>query len=1056
MHNRIVFALWILVQAATAQELPKTVRFEQLSLPGSVQSSEITDVVQDPEGLLWIAGNGLFRYDGSFTRYTLLPDSSILAGKEINSLFYDTVKKRLLIATRNHGVVEFNYSTNSLRKLAARDGTPILNAFTQTTDGRVWASSFGSGIFYLENDTLKKLQLKKFDRTSTTALHTLGNQLLIGGAQKVFMLEHNQVTDSIVLAWPDKNFSYLGHITTITFDGKRNLYIGTEKEGLMVYDLQQKKFVKYFAPGVSPFFNRINKVFIDRDGLVWILTKSGGLVLYHPGEDRYITLTKNPFSPESLSGDNCTSILQDKTGMIWIGATGGLNKYDPNKVQFTHITHNPFDKNSLTDKMVRGIFEDDRGRLLIGTDGGYINRLTLPTQTLEHLKITLPGRTGVIVPMYFTDFDRNTLLIGTNVGVLQMDKRTNVFSPYKPLAQLDNKMVRQIIRHQHKLYMLSQSALYIHDLNDQSTVRFGNFSDQPETEVGNLTCIFIDSNDRVWLGVQGGVARLREDQTFAYYQFEKDEGRPAGSYFMVLTLAEIDGKLWVGTFDSGLWQMDISNGLGRSSIVRLGTLDDRINNTIYSTLRSDDGAVWISTNQGILKFEPAQRQITEFTISEGLQDREFNRLAYCKTTSGIFVFGGINGINLFDPLKIKITAAIPQPAIVSLSGHEAGENNFYFDLRDQPSIQLPAYRNNLTFTFLVPNYQQPARFETAYLLENHDVRWQPALNNQATYTKLKPGQYTFNVRVKNQDGVEHISSVSVWIQYPFWQTWWFMALALLAVILLTFILIRVFTVKALRDKMRLEALLSERTREIENSRSELEKLNKKKDLIFSILSHDLRGPLTTLKGFLSLIVNNIDSMGKEDIKAHASHIRNSVVNSLDLIDNTLFWSLSQTGTITYTPSHFLLNDVLHKIFNLYQFTADKKHIKLHLQTEEKIEVFADENMVYVALRNLVSNALKFTDARKNVYIEAKRNHQFGVVKISDEGIGMSQAYINELLAEEEPAIKMSTSNEKGTGLGLILCRKFIEMNKGMLQVNSIEKSGTDVTISIPLYDEPRG
>ncbi|MCU0397751.1 MAG: HAMP domain-containing histidine kinase [Cyclobacteriaceae bacterium] len=226
-------------------------------------------------------------------------------------------------------------------------------------------------------------------------------------------------------------------------------------------------------------------------------------------------------------------------------------------------------------------------------------------------------------------------------------------------------------------------------------------------------------------------------------------------------------------------------------------------------------------------------------------------------------------------------------------------------------------------------------------------------------------------------------------------------------------------------------------------------LNQKKDLIFSILSHDLRGPLTTLKGFLSLLIDNTDALPKEDIRKHANNIRNSLNSSIDLLDNTLYWSLSQTGNISFTPTDFSLNNVLVKIHQLYQLTAEQKKIDLQLEVKDPIHVYGDENMIYVVFRNLVSNALKFTKEGKRVDILAYQENGSVHITIKDEGIGMSADDLLKLMADDQPVVKTGTALEKGTGLGLVLCKNFIRLNKGDFHIKSEEKIGTEFTVTLP-------
>jgi signal transduction histidine kinase len=273
-------------------------------------------------------------------------------------------------------------------------------------------------------------------------------------------------------------------------------------------------------------------------------------------------------------------------------------------------------------------------------------------------------------------------------------------------------------------------------------------------------------------------------------------------------------------------------------------------------------------------------------------------------------------------------------------------------------IVFEANENNLEIQFFVPNYYSPKRFEAHYKLSGFNPDWVKTETNQIYFANLRPGRYELKIKTTSNKWIEKETSLYFIIKHPFWQTWWFILLVTAMVTTTIYGVVRKSISKARYDKEQLEKLLRLRTQEIEKSREELANLNQKKDVIFSILSHDLRSPLTTLKGFLSILIENSEYLSKEELKKHATSIRNSVTSSLDLIDNTLFWSLSQTGNIIYTPTHFSLNAMLRKINNLYELTVEKKQVVFSIVCEEEITVYADENMIYVALRNLVSNALK--------------------------------------------------------------------------------------------------
>jgi signal transduction histidine kinase len=204
-----------------------------------------------------------------------------------------------------------------------------------------------------------------------------------------------------------------------------------------------------------------------------------------------------------------------------------------------------------------------------------------------------------------------------------------------------------------------------------------------------------------------------------------------------------------------------------------------------------------------------------------------------------------------------------------------------------------------------------------------------------------------------------------------------------------------------------------------------------------------------LKGFLGLLIDQSDALSKEELQKYATNIRNSVTTSLDLIDNTLFWSLSQIGNIQCNPTRVALSPLFDKIRDLYQPTADKKHITVSFMSLNGLSVHADENMVYVLIRNLVSNAIKFTPEMNSISVDAIREGSHVLIKVKDHGIGMSQQEVDSIFALDNPMVKKGTSSEKGTGLGLLLCKKFVELNHGQLLIQSKPGEGSVFTVVLP-------
>lgn len=1036
------------------QQMPEEVLFEQVAIPGTIRSSQVTNIIQDELGLMWLAGHGLYRYDGfRFRQYKELGDGKGQFNPyDILFLLNDSQERRILLGTRRFGVVQFDYREDKILPLTKNKRPPILNQLAQTEDGRVWAGSYNTGLYFLQGDSLVK-----FADTTTRVAHpsTLiasGKKLFVGEHGVIYVITDGKIQEEINLAWEGKDLTSYNQVTAMHFDNANNLWIGTEKQGVFVYECASKKFIKHFPPSQTPFFSRISRIHQDRDGFVWILTKASGIVLYNPADDTMKHLERDPFSQKSISSDNCFSIAEDKQGTIWIGATGDINKYDRQQIKFQHLFHNPLSKLSLTDNMVRGVYETEDEKLWIGTDGGFINIIDLKNQTVEALDVMIKGDSANYVPMYFAELDKNTMLVGSSHGLLQLDRKTRKFSYYPPLKEITEKrIIRQILVQEDYLYFTYNGIFYAHNRKTKNTDMYRTAGDD---NAYNITVVEVDDDKNVWLGSNKGVSLFfPETKDFKYIPFDSIPVATDGSLLLTLSIKKIGTKLFVGSFNAGLWEFDISNLESVPTPKRYWDIHGLPSNTIYSSLPGNDGNMWLSSNSGIIMRDSKSGRFIPFSINEGLQEEEFNRLAFTETKSGKLVFGGINGINIFDPLKVSVKNEEFVPKILSATFTNPlakDPSRLRFSSFREP-LQVSSSQNFVDFHFFVPYFKQPKRFTLLYKLENFDQDWKEVnVENSVSYANLPPGEYTFVVKTISLDGPEKTAQVSMVINPPYWQTWWFILLSLFVVAFFVMTIIRSYIRKAQYDRQRLEILLRLRTSEIEQSKEELQILNQKKDLIFSILSHDLRSPLTTLKGFLGYLITHAHELSTDELKRHAINIKTSVTNSLDLIDNTLFWSLSQMGNIHYTPTDFSLPGLLEKLKGLYQLTADKKRIPLSIHCDESILIHGDENMIYVTLRNLVSNALKFTREGNPVTITCSQKDDYVEINVMDKGIGMSEDYLQKILSQDQPMLKKGTSNEKGTGLGLLLCKKFIEVNKGELIIKSKEHVGTTFTVILPL------
>lgn len=244
--------------------------------------------------------------------------------------------------------------------------------------------------------------------------------------------------------------------------------------------------------------------------------------------------------------------------------------------------------------------------------------------------------------------------------------------------------------------------------------------------------------------------------------------------------------------------------------------------------------------------------------------------------------------------------------------------------------------------------------------------------------------------------------------------------------------------------------LQTQTKELEKYSEELKLSNTSKDRFFSIIAHDLKSPFQGILGFCNILKDEYETLNNEDIHYMVRNISDSAQNLYDLIENLLEWSRLQLGKIEYTPEDFNLDLVLYSVKNMLNGNALKKNISIVIESEQNFIVNADNNMINSIISNLLSNAIKFTKKNGLIKIVSKRQKNFVAVSIIDNGIGIDRKMLQQLFKIDINISRNGTENEKGTGLGLILCKDFIERNGGTIKVKSKVNTGSTFTITIPL------
>ena len=240
------------------------------------------------------------------------------------------------------------------------------------------------------------------------------------------------------------------------------------------------------------------------------------------------------------------------------------------------------------------------------------------------------------------------------------------------------------------------------------------------------------------------------------------------------------------------------------------------------------------------------------------------------------------------------------------------------------------------------------------------------------------------------------------------------------------------------------------TDKLKKTKEQLKESNSKKDKFFNIIAHDLRAPFNSILGLTEMLKLEAEELSPEEVADFASRIHDNSKNVLEMVEDLLNWARMQTNHIEYNPKIINMSDVVFDTLYLLKLEAASKGIKIKSDMEEDIFAYGDQNMISLVLRNLVSNAIKFTNGNGTIIISVSAVGDKVKVSVHDDGVGIKRENLKKILAIDEHYTKLGTNNEKGTGLGLILCREFLSKNNSQLLINSTFGKGSTFSFELPI------
>ncbi|MFC2136693.1 two-component regulator propeller domain-containing protein [Bacteroidota bacterium] len=1038
-------------------------------------SSFIWKIFEDSRGNLWIGTNM-----GGIALYNYEKDN-------FRRIYFETKGKVSFESNRINDIIE--------------------------SDNYIWFASMNGLIRYdYEKDKFKWYFHEDSNDCSISSnlalslLKSSGNNIWIGTSDYGLNYYDYDKDCFIKYLQNDKKSALLSSVLIKTLirniDGK--IWIGTDDMGVLVLDSTNNHITNYKHDdnkSNSIGSNDIDNIFLDSQDRIWIGAVNGGLNLFNKYNNDFFHFGYNKYSDRAINSKSVTRIVEDIYGNIWLTTHGGgINIISPYRNQFSHLK-NDLSPYSLPHDYVSCFYEDKNGDIWIGTDGGGLCLFNKKDFTFENFKDNEGFLSNALLDICYAG--ENRIWIATWAGGLtlfdtQHKKVIKTYTANQKGTSISDNHIKSLFNDGKYLWIATHGdGLNVYDINKNEYINWRNNDrfnmDMRAPRWGND--VYFDTKQRLWIGSTAGLLMYNNDSLYSFNRLENDASSLSG-YIVSCIYEDNKGNIWIGT-EGGL---NLYNQK-QNSFIRIN--NSKLKVRIKSLQEDNKGNLWISSNSGLFRFDYNTNDLVVYRRHDGLQGDDFIDRASIKSNNGELFFGGVNGFNFFNPDNLIKNTQLPRVYLkdFKIYGQSQVPGNKESVLSQHISftkdITISFNQSVITFEYIAINYMVPEKMQYAYMLQGFDKNWRNVGNERkANYTNLDPGEYTFMVKAANSEGIwnEEPAIVKLIITPPWWKELWFKisSIVMSILILATIYIARVRSIKAINK--RLENEVAKRTMDIENANLELQKrnekiavqnaeliqqkeeiqsqkeriskqnealevknkelldLNKTKDKFFSIIAHDLKNPLNSIIGFSELIQHAKD-ISKDKIDKYVGIIFSSAKNLFGLLENLLNWARTQTGALKYNPQTIAVSGLIMENFTLLKSVAQSKDIQFNVELQDDYTVYADENMINTALRNLITNAIKFTNRGGSVTISAKKVNKNVEISIEDTGVGISEEIQKSLFKIDESITSVGTEKEIGTGLGLIISNEFIKKNNGDLLVESELAKGSKFTIVLPVVSK---
>ena len=1029
LNIKIIFLFVILIISST---ISRCQIYKYIGLEDGLNNQKIYHIQKDRRGYMWfLTQEGVDRYDGKqIKHYNFSDDNMKLDSRIALNWFYMDNEDILWVIGQKGRIFKYDSQHDKFElvyihpELIRNKSQAFLNYGYLDKNDRIWLCSKDSIVWYDTRTGTASHIATPVNSEITVIEQTDGNHFFIGTGNGLFRTQTERETLKLI---PDEVAESIGtpvhelYYHTVS----KQLFIGNYKEGILVYDIGGKGNI---IPCQSPNNVEFNQIVALNDHELLIAT--GGKGVYKLDLNTYMSepyITADYSSYNGMNGNNINDIYVDEEQRIWLanyptGITIRNNRYG----SYDLIKHSIGNSHSLVNNQVHDIMEDSDGDLWFATSNGislyqtdikewhsFFSSFDSVPDDENHIFLTLcEASPGVIWAGGFTS------------DIYKIEKKKGFKVSYLSPATIAGIRPDQYI---FDIKKDSDGDIWSGGYYHLKCINLETKNIRLYPGVSSITTIQEKDAQQMWIGTRMGLYQL--DKKSGDYRYVD---LPVESPYICALYQRDDSILYIGTRGSGL----LVYNLYKEKFIHQYRTDNcaLISNNIYTIIPRQDGNLLMGTEDGITIYSPKGHFFRNWTREQGLMSVNFNAGSATTYGKNSLVFGGNDGAVRF-PIDIQIpephySRLLLRDFMIAYHPVYPGDDGspLQKDIDETDRLELAYEQNTFSLNVASINYDYPSNILFSWKIDGFHKEWsRPSQDNRIIVRNLPPGSYTLQIRaISNEEKYKtyETRNIQIVITPPAWASVWAMIGYAILLVLVTGIIFRIIMLHKQK------------------------KISDEKTRFFINTAHDIRTPLTLIKAPLEEVVEN--QMVTEQALPHMNMALKNVNNLLQLTTNLINFERIDVYSSTLYVSEYELNSYMNNVCATFRKYAEMKHVRFVYESNfDYLNVWFDSDKMGSILKNILSNALKYTPEGGNVCIYACEGENSWSIEVKDTGIGIPSCEQKKLFRNYFRGSNVINLKVTGSGIGLMLVYKLVRLHKGKIQIQSTEHQGTCVQVTFP-------